>query len=636
MNKIKFPTTLLLFIVVTSYAQNSVFSFLNIPENLKKSANSVVQKDDILVTMTSQNSYTLKSQQIITVLNKLGDKEAAVVLYYDKSKEIKNVSVYIYDVFGNEVKKIKRKDFKDVSASDGFSLYNDGRYLYYKYIPITYPYTIHYIYEIKSSNTANIPGWYSVSAYNQSVQLSKFTFRYPLNISLKKSELNFKNYQVKSNAIPGEISYEVKNIPAIKYEPYAPSFRKIVPNVKLGVNKFNLEGVDGTAENWKEYGKWYYNNLIKGTQELSESTKLKIKNLTSGTTDTIEKAKIIYNYVQNKVRYISVQVGIGGFKPMLAKEVDRLGYGDCKALTNYTCALLNVVGIKAYPSLIYASSDEKRSMDAKVASQEGNHMILFLPIESKNIWLECTSQKSPFAEIANFTDDRNALVLTPHGGEIKHTKIYKTKDNLQNTTGEFIISDTGNINAQLIIKSYGSQYEDHLGRYDGKSPKELEVSLKRYFSDINNIHFFKEQVLNNKEEGFYEENLTFEASDYASFTENQMLITVNAFNKNTNVPKRIRNRKLPFEITNGYTDMDSIKIQTPATLKVTYMPVKVEIKNKFGSYTMNIKKTDESHFTYIRKVEINSGNYPKEMYDEYRKFRKQIRKYDNSKIILTK
>jgi hypothetical protein len=636
MKKNNFPSIILLFIAVTSYAQNSVFSVINIPENLKQSANSVVQKDDVLVAMTSQNSYTLKSQQIITVLNKLGNNEATIILYYDKSREIKNVSVYIYDAFGNEIKKIKRKDFKDVSASDGYSLFKEGRFLYYKYIPISYPYTIHYMYEIKSSNTARIPGWKAVGHYNQSVQLSKYTFRYPLDITLKKNEFNFKKFQVKSNAIPGEISYEVKNIPAIKYEPYAPSFREIVPNVKLGVNKFNLEGVDGTAENWREYGKWYYDNLIKGTQELPLSTKLKIKNLTLGATDAIEKAKIIYNYVQNKVRYISVQVGIGGFKPMLASDVDRLGYGDCKALTNYTCALLNVVGIKAYPTLIYADSDEKRSIDAKVVSQEGNHMILFLPIKNKNIWLECTSQKSPFNEIASFTDDRNALVLTPQGGEIKHTKIYRAADNLQKTIGELIINDTGNIKAKLNIKSYGSQYMDHLGRYDGKSPKELEVSLKRYFSDINNIHFLKEEVLNKKKEGVYEENLVFEASDYALFTENQMLITVNAFNKNTFVPKRIRNRKLPFEITNGYTDIDSIKIQIPTTLKVNYIPEKVEVKSKFGSYKINFVKTDNSNYTYTRKVTINEGNYPKEMYDEYRKFRKQIRKYDNSKIILTK
>src|SRR3546814_20146460 len=49
-----------------------------------------------------------------------------------------------------------------------------------------------------------------------------------------------------------------------------------------------------------------------------------------------EKAARIYHYMQQKNRYVSIQVGIGGLQPMFAEEVDRLSYGDCKGLANYT------------------------------------------------------------------------------------------------------------------------------------------------------------------------------------------------------------------------------------------------------------------------------------------------------------
>jgi len=632
----KYHIILLLFIVISSYSQNSVFTVLNIPENLKKDANSVVQKDEVLVSMTSQNSLTIKSQQVITVLNKLGDKHAQITLYYDKRRAIKNVVVYIYDAFGKEIKKIKKSDFTDGSVSDGFSLFRDDRYLHYKYIPISYPYTIQYISEIKTSNTAQIQGWDAISNYNQSVMDSKYTFEYPKYIGVQKTENNFEKYLIQTTNFNGKVSYQIKNIPAIKYEPNSPSFLETFPNVRLGVNQFSLEGIVGTANNWKEFGKWYYNNLIKNTQGLPESTRQKIIKLTSGVNDTIEKAKIIYNYVQNKVRYISVQVGIGGYKPMLASEVDNLGYGDCKALTNYTCALLKTVGIKAYPTLIYADEDDNRSIDEHVASPQGNHMILNLPIGNKNIWLECTSQKSPFGEIANFTDDRDALVITPQGGEIKHTKIYKAADNLQITKGNLTLDENGKLDAELAIHSTGSQYDDHLNRYDGDSPKELEISFKRYFSKINNIHLTKSAIKNNKEKGVFKEDLSFNAVDYATITNNQMLIIINAFNRNTYVPKRVKNRKLPLKIYQSYTDIDSVNIKLPSNFKIDYLPEKVEIKNKFGMYMMNLEKIDETHYLYTRKLKIVKGQFPKEMYDTYRKFRKQIRKYDNSKIILNK
>ena len=93
------------------------------------------------------------------------------------------------------------------------------------------------------------------------------------------------------------------------------------------------------------FGSWMHQNLLEGTDEISQETQQKIRTLIGTETDLIQKAKIIYQYVQDKTRYVSIQLGIGGWKPITAYEVDRLGFGDCKALTNYTSALLNIVNV---------------------------------------------------------------------------------------------------------------------------------------------------------------------------------------------------------------------------------------------------------------------------------------------------
>src|SRR5690554_7717907 len=103
-----------------------------------------------------------------------------------------------------------------------------------------------------------------------------------------------------------------------------------------------------------------------------------MRKLVENESDTRKKAEKIYKYVQDRTRYVSIQLGIGGWKPMNAKDVDRLGYGDCKALANYTKALLDAVDSPSYYSIIH-NSPTKRDVTQDFVSMQGNHGILAIP-----------------------------------------------------------------------------------------------------------------------------------------------------------------------------------------------------------------------------------------------------------------
>ncbi|MFA5299909.1 MAG: DUF3857 domain-containing protein [Lutibacter sp.] len=636
MKLIKLTLLILLSFISLTYSQTYNFKFSEIPENLKKDVNSVILFDHLSVEIHSQNLMTIAVKKAVTVLNKMGDANRYVRVFYDKNIKIKNVSIIIYDSSGKEVKKVKSKELKDVSQFDGFSLYTDNRLLYYDHVPQNYPYTIYYEYEMETVNTGFIPSWEPVESYLTSIVSSSYQLKSVVDIKIRTKELNFEGYTIKKNkASDIELDYELINFEGIENEPYSPELENFTPKLFVGLYKFNLEGIKGEASSWKEFGKWQYEDLKNGNDFISESAKIEVNKLVENISDPIEKAKVIYNYVQHKTRYISVQVGIGGWMPIKAQEVHKLGYGDCKGLTNYTKTLLDAVGVKSHYSLIWSGS-EKKSVDKDFFSMQGNHAILNLPNDKEDIWLECTSQKVPFGHLGSFTDDRDVLVITPEGGVIKHTKVYKKEENLQFTKGSYSIDNEGNINANIQLESYGVQYDTHLGYYDGKSPTDLDVAFKEYFGNINNIKFSKIEVFNNKEESKYVENLEFSASNYATNSGNQQLITVNAFNKNQHVPKRTKERKLPFEILRGFIDLDEVEITLPITSKVEYIPEKVMLDTKFGYYSMELEKINEHTYLYKRKLQIEEGKYPKEDYEFYRNFRKEIAKHDNSKIILNK
>ncbi|SFS46462.1 DUF3857 domain-containing protein [Lutibacter maritimus] len=633
MKKTKIVVLFTLYFIQISYSQDYNFNSATIPQNIKEDAHSVVLFDQVSVELKSQKSMSYIVKKAVTVLNKFGNGNRYVVVPYDGSRRIKSVSTIIYNAFGNQIKKVKNKEYKDVSQVDGGTLFADNRLLYFEYIPLSYPYTIYYEYEIETSNTAFIPSWNPLSDFETGLLTSSYQINYNKELKLNIREINFENYKVEKSENENSLNYKISNLEPINKEPLSLSLKELLPNVKIASNQFYVEGEAGEASNWKELGKWEYDNLYRDVGYLSDETVAKINLLVKDADSDLEKAKIIYQYVQDKTRYISVQVGIGGLKPMLASEVDRLGYGDCKALTNYTKSLLNAVGVKSYFTELFGGF-ERLDMDFNSPSIQGNHVILNLPLEEGDVWLECTSQKVPFGYIANFTDDRNVIVIKPEGGELKKTTVYPAQNNIQLTKGNFAIDNDGTINAKLKIESSGTQYNDNLDSYEGKNPTELDAQFKAYFNSINNIVFSKIEVLNNKNDVKYEENIEFSASNYASISGNKMLINVNAFNKNTVVPKRIRNRKLPFEISRGFVDIDEVEIKLPKTYEIEYVPTKKEITSKFGTYTFELIKINDYNYLYKRKLQIETGKYKPEEYEDYRNFKKDININDNIKIIL--
>ena len=372
------------------FAQKNKYIASQIVDSLTANANAVVRLNQLDITISSQRSMSIYIKRVVTVNNKYGLGAINAISGYDKSSSINTIEAIVYDAFGTEIKKIKRKDFKDQSAVDGVSLFSDDRVVFLDYTPITYPFTIEFTCESVTSNTAAIPKWFPISNYFTSVEKSNLSVYFPVDLGFKKKEFNFLNFHIKKTIdTSSQLSYTVENIVAQKPEDMSPDFVKIYPRVMMGLEVFNLEGVDGTAKNWKEYGQWFSEKILSGTDNLPEETISKIKTLVGTETDPINKAKIIYKYVQNKSRYISVQVGIGGFKPMLANDVDRLSYGDCKALSNYTRALLSAVDVPSYYTELYGDSDIT-DMESDFSSLQGNHAILAIPNKNEYVFLECT------------------------------------------------------------------------------------------------------------------------------------------------------------------------------------------------------------------------------------------------------
>ncbi|WP_346881052.1 DUF3857 domain-containing protein [uncultured Algibacter sp.] len=634
--KIKILSVLVVFLITSlMFSQENLYSAFSIPLNLKENANAVIRMHDVKVDMKSFNEMHITEKKIITVLNSKGETHIDAYIHYDDNIKIKGLEVLVFNKQGTQIKKIKMHDFKDASAISGGTLYSDSRVKFLDYTPVSYPYTIELISKIVNNNTAFIKSFQPLNGYYLSVENSSYTIAYPKNVTIITKEKNFGDLELIKSETLGLYHYEVNHIKAVKKENYSPLFDDMVPKVMIASTEFALEGVSAHIENWDDFGKWMYHDLIKDTHDLPAKTVNTIQELVKDETNAIDKAKKVYQYVQDKTRYISVQVGIGGWKPFRASKVDKLGYGDCKALTNYTMSLLKAVNVESNYTVVFAGKSQ-RNMEKDFAAMQGNHVILNIPVENdEDIWLECTNQKLPFGFIGDFTDDRDVLVITPQGGKIKHTKKYLLNENEQIIKGKYSLSNQGTINVNVNIVSKGIQYDDKYW-LETKTKRDLDKQYKKRWKYINGMSISNMKIENDKQNIKFNENVSFLAPNYSKIIGDRMLLTINALNRNSHIPNRYRDRKFPLLIKRGFKDIDEIEISLPKDYKLEGLPAKSNIESKFGNYSFEINVKDKNTLVYKREFVIKDGAFPKEDYNAFRDFYKKVSKLDNTKVVLIK
>ncbi|WP_339841171.1 transglutaminase family protein [uncultured Maribacter sp.] len=478
-----------------------------------------------------------------------------------------------------------------------------------------------------------MPRWYFLDGYKISVEKSEFTLNLPSAMKYRFKDNNLDAFEVQRAANENGLKYNATNLKAIESEDFDPEFRDFAPNVQLALEDFHLKGVDGHATTWKEFGSWIYNSLLKERGELNVSTIEKIKRLVIDTEDPKEKIRRVYQFVQDNTRYISVQMGIGGWEPISANEVDRVKYGDCKGLTNYTMALLKAVGIDSYYTIVSADAS-MQSLDYDFPSLQGNHAFLNVPVDGEEIWLECTSQVVPANFLGTFTDDRYVLKVGPNGGQMVKSKKYLPEQSMQKTKAKITINKS-EINVQVEIKSTGIQYNQKYGLAND-SREDVEKYYKHYWDYVNDIHILNHEIINDKDSIVTVENVEFKTSGYLSKAGDRILFSPNMLNRNEYVPKKEKDRNRDIVIKRGYLDEDDFIIELPKGYKVEANLKATKLNNEFGEFEVSIEQLSESKLHYKRRLLIQSGVFSNTVYDDYRNFRKEISRIDKNKIVLLK
>lgn len=604
-----------------------------IAENLKKNASAVVRNESTVVEINKIDEIVYKNLSVVTILNKDAIGYSIPKIYYEKGDVISNVKVTIFDDKGAKMKSFSKSDFSDMAANSQGTFYSDNRVMALPYTPTSFPYTVEFSYEQKDQNTVFIPDFTPFDSYNISLQKSSFKIinKSGINLRSKTYDSPFKYASVEFQDNGNEKLYTYQNIPAIDNTDLVPNPQKILPKVSFSLDQFNLVGKKGNITSWKDFGLWYHNNLLTPVSVSTPQIKSEIAALhLSGSTE--EKVKKIYQYMQSKTRYIFVALGIGGWQPMMPDEVQKKGYGDCKGLSNYMKTLLDEAGIPSYYAIINSNSSPI-SFDVDFPKMAGNHVILVIPTEKGNIWLENTSQDIAFNHLSYSTTDRNVLAVKSTGIDIMETPSYTSQQSKEKQVLTVQINPDKTITGKGKFSYTGNQYDFNLF-YVSLSQKEKNDAVKSKFSHLNFENVEMNNFTNNKDLASIDFDLNFKASNYSkamgdSFIFRAVPIYSSGFYHTD------ENRQLPFENRFSYEDDYEIEYQIPTNYVVEEMPQNGLITSDFGIYLISFVKKEDK-IIVKRSVNIKKGIYSKEKYNEYVNFRKKIISADNSKILISK
>jgi uncharacterized protein DUF3857/transglutaminase superfamily protein len=615
------------------FAGDGDYAVSKIPQTLMKDANAVLRFEDLKFEMISTKEAIETNHYVITILNENGEHWADFEEYYDKLREISSAEGYLYDAAGKQLKKMKFRDLQDLSGT-GASLMDDNRVKKHNFYYRSYPYTVDYNVEIRYNHTMFFPAWVPAGGANLSVEQSFFTIVCPSEYQFRSKAFNYAgDPQITTGKNKRTTVWSVNNLPAIVREIFEPDWHQITTMVITAPTTFQLGDYKGDMSSWQQLGKFQY-SLNQGRDDLPENIKQEIRRLTDGVSDVRKKIQILYEYLQKNTRYISVQLGIGGWQPFDASYVAKKGYGDCKALSNYMHSILKAAGIRSDYTLIRAGANENYITD-DFPSRQFNHAILFVPLEKDTVWLECTSQDLPTGYLSAFTADRYALAVDENGGKLVHTPKYGLKDNIQTRKLKATLDNDASLTVQVITTYKGLEQDDVHDMINYLSKDKVKEYLQKKL-DFPTYELDKFDYRENKSVlPEVEEKLDLYVSNYASITGKRLFITPNVMNRSYVKLKADEERKYDIVLHDEYKQVDSVEIEIPKGYEIESSPQPVNIETRFGKYS-SVTKVVDNKILYYRWQEQYSGKFPAKDYADLVKYYDSIYKADRNKIVFIK
>lgn len=625
-------TTATFLLLLAGRAWAGGFDATGIPPGLLPHAHAVVRASETEISIRSPKDIRVRRHIVVTVLDEKGKKAAHLLETSSQYEQIETVEGTLYDAAGAKVDKMGKKQLVRHGMPSELIFHSDDAAHIHSFSRSTYPYTVEYWTEVRSTQSFLLPEWRPQPSADCAVEEASLTVSAPSRESLKYRSFHTPEPEVLP-AVPFSIAWRVRQLEAEEEERPTIPGDPGEPTVYLALSPFVLDEYQGTSASWKTFGAFMY-DLNKGRDVLDKTTIARINELVKDEQDPVKKIHILYRHLQRNCRYVSLEYGIGGWQTLDAAFVSGNGIGDCKALTNYMMSMLAVVGISSYPVLVYAGADPGMPMDNDFPRNQFNHVILCVPLGRDSLWLECTSNTIAPGYLGDFTDDRDALMITPGGGIKVHTPLYDEQYNFWSRHTQAQI-DTGNIELVVDMKGCASGlfHLDLLRAVQSKTAKEKELYLNTRLS-LSSYEVTNYQYVDSATDRLplLYENMNYRSAGLVRVQGNRLFVNMNMLPITAGEKKK---RKAALFFPRAYVIRDTFSLSLPAGYSVEQQPADISMDPPFAHYSL-VWTRSAGKLTAVRTFRRNKGMFSAEQYALYEALQQVLTQEKQMAVVLKK
>src|SRR5216684_5717133 len=609
----------------------------------------VLLYSDRIVTVQSADKIKITVREAYKILRPGGREYGTVAVPYNSRKKITGMRGWCIPAQGKDYE-VKDKEAMEISLPkiDGSELVSDVKDKLLR-IPAADPGNIvGYEYEEEDQPFVLQDVWYFQES--NPVREAHYTLQLPSGWEYKATWMNYA--EAKPAQSGNQSQWVVSGVKGIKREDSMPPWQGVAGQMIVSFFPPGGSAQNQGFQNWKQMGIWYQ-GLTSGRRDASAELKQKVVSLTSSATTPLEKMKSLGNFAQRDIRYVAIELGIGGWQPHPAAEVLTHHYGDCKDKATLMGAMLHEIGIDSYYVVI---NSERGSVTPETPAHMGgfDHAIIAIKVPDgvtdgtliatmvhpklgKILFFDPTDELTPFGQLSGALQANYGLLVTPDGGELVELPELPPAMNGIQRAAKLNLSATGTVSGEVQEtrvgdRAWSQRWALRTVTKDADRIKPIETLLSH---SLATFQITKASVGNLQlTDQPFVYNYSVVAENYAKTAGNLLLVRPRFIgNKSTDLLETKEPRKYPVEFDGPSRDTDVFEISLPPGYELDDLPPPVALDYGFASYHSKAE-ADGRVLRYSRTFEVKELTVPLAKVEELKKLYRIIAADERNTAVL--